>query len=87
MDYNQWKPFTKQGTWANIMGDELISAKHVLKAISEKKYRSSLYEEKIQNRIHEGGKSGQFHIYQVQTIEEGIEILTGTPAGQPKEQD
>ncbi len=41
-------------TWANIMGDELISAKHILKAIQEKKYRSNLYEEKIQNRIDEG---------------------------------
>lgn len=40
--------------WANIMGDELISAKHIEKAIQEKKYRSNLYEEKIQRSIDEG---------------------------------
>jgi lon-related putative ATP-dependent protease len=28
-------------------------------------------------------KTGQFHIYPVTTIEEGIEILTGKPAGKP----
>jgi hypothetical protein len=26
-------------------------------------------------------KTGRFHIYRVSTIEEGIEILTGVPAG------
>ena len=30
-------------------------------------------------------KKGQFHIYQVATVEEGIEILTGIPAGTPDE--
>ncbi|MFC5591858.1 Lon protease family protein [Sporosarcina soli] len=41
-------------TWANMMGDELVSAKHVIKAIEEKEYRSSLYEEKLQESIQEG---------------------------------
>ena len=36
------------------MGDGLISAKHILKAIQEKKYRSNLYEEKVQASIDEG---------------------------------
>lgn len=40
--------------WATIMGDKLISAKHILKAIQEKKYRSNLYEEKVQASIDEG---------------------------------
>ncbi|MHA6261397.1 AAA family ATPase [Sporosarcina sp. CAU 1771] len=40
--------------WANMMGDDLISAKHIEKAIEEKKYRSNLYEEKIQASIDEG---------------------------------
>ena len=26
-------------------------------------------------------QDGQFHIYQVKTIDEGIEVLTGVPAG------
>ena len=28
-------------------------------------------------------KQNKFHIYQVATVEEGIEILTGIPAGKP----
>lgn len=40
--------------WANIMGDALISAKHIQKAIYEKIYRSNLYEEKIQRSIDDG---------------------------------
>ena len=30
-------------------------------------------------------RQGLFHIYPVQTIDQGIEILTGIPAGQPDE--
>jgi hypothetical protein len=30
-------------------------------------------------------KNGEFHIYQVSTVEEGIEILTGVAAGTPDE--
>ena len=40
--------------WASIMGDDLVSAKHIEKAIQEKRYRSNLYEEKIQASIDEG---------------------------------
>jgi predicted ATP-dependent protease len=29
---------------------------------------------------------GQFHVYPVETIDQGIEILTGLPAGEPDEQ-
>ena len=28
-------------------------------------------------------KDGKFHVYQVSTVAEGIEILTGVPAGEP----
>jgi lon-related putative ATP-dependent protease len=31
-------------------------------------------------------EKGQFHIYQVATIEQGVEILTGTPAGKPDQE-
>jgi len=31
-------------------------------------------------------KKGQFHIYQVSTVEEGIEILTDVPAGTPDQE-
>ncbi|PID15044.1 ATP-dependent protease [Sporosarcina sp. P34] len=40
--------------WAGIMGDDLVTAKHIEKAIQEKRYRSNLYEEKIQASIDEG---------------------------------
>ncbi|ARK23024.1 hypothetical protein SporoP32a_01240 [Sporosarcina ureae] len=53
--------------WASIMGDDLVSEVHIEKAIEEKRYRSNLYEEKIQASIDEGsilidtdgGKIGQ----------------------------
>ena len=35
----------------------------------------------LSNEIIEAVKSGKFHIYAVSTIDEGIEILTGVPAG------
>ena len=35
----------------------------------------------LSNEIIESVKSGKFHIYAVSTIDEGIEILTGVPAG------
>jgi len=41
-------------TWARLMGDQLVSAKHIDRAIEEKKYRANLYEEKIQESIREG---------------------------------
>ena len=35
----------------------------------------------LSDEIIESVKSGKFHIYAISTIEEGIEILTGVPAG------
>ncbi len=34
-------------------------------------------------RVVEAAKAGQFHVYPVTTIDQGIEILTGVPAGEP----
>lgn len=41
-------------TWAKMMGDDLVTEKHVRKAIDEREYRFNLYEEKIQESIQEG---------------------------------
>ena len=35
----------------------------------------------LSNEVVEAVKSGLFHIYAVSSIEEGIEVLTGVPAG------
>lgn len=35
----------------------------------------------LSDEVVEASKNGQFHIYAVSTIEEGIEVLTGVPAG------
>jgi len=40
----------------------------------------------LKKEVIDAVKQGQFHIYQVSTIEEGIEILTGVPAGMPDEE-
>ncbi len=37
----------------------------------------------LKRAVIDAVEKGQFHIYHVATIEEGIEILTGVPAGQP----
>ena len=39
----------------------------------------------LKREIIEAVKQAQFHIYAVETVEEGIEILTGRPAGKPDE--
>ena len=39
----------------------------------------------LSEEVVDAVKGGQFHIYPVSTVEEGIEILTGVPAGQPQE--
>jgi len=39
----------------------------------------------LRKDVVEAVKSGQFHIYPIKTIDEGIEILTGVKAGQRKE--
>ena len=41
-------------TWARMAGSPIVSKEHVEKAIKEKEYRSSLYEEKLQESIDEG---------------------------------
>ncbi|MBO1004561.1 Lon protease family protein [Pseudogracilibacillus auburnensis] len=40
--------------WANMMDDEIVSAKHVIKAIEEKNYHNNLYKEKLQESMIEG---------------------------------
>ena len=41
----------------------------------------------LKRAVIDAVEKGQFHIYHVATIEEGIEILTGVPAGQPDKND
>lgn len=36
----------------------------------------------LKHEIVEAVRQGTFHIYQVSSIEEGIEVLTGVPAGE-----
>ena len=38
----------------------------------------------LKQEILEAVREGKFHIYPVSTVDEGIEILTGVPAGKPK---
>lgn len=39
----------------------------------------------LREEIVEAVKAGKFHHYPVETIDQGIEILTGIPAGEQKE--
>ena len=39
----------------------------------------------LKREVIDAVKAGKFHIYQVSTVEQGIEILTGVPAGKPDE--
>jgi lon-related putative ATP-dependent protease len=39
----------------------------------------------LKEELVEAVKAGQFHVYSVKTIDEGIEVLTGTKAGERKE--
>ena len=41
----------------------------------------------LSDEIVQAVKDGKFHIYAVSTIDEGIEILTGVPAGKKDEND
>ena len=45
--------------------------------IPAKNVRNLMLKQDVVDRV----KAGQFHIWPISTIEEGIEILTGTPAG------
>jgi lon-related putative ATP-dependent protease len=40
----------------------------------------------VKREVIDAVEEGKFHIYAVSTIEEGIEILTGVPAGEPNEE-
>jgi len=40
----------------------------------------------LKKEVLDAVEKGQFHIYQVSTVEEGIEILTGKPVGQPDDE-
>ena len=40
----------------------------------------------LKDEVVEAVKEGKFHIYAVKTIEEGIELLTGLPAGELDEE-
>ena len=37
----------------------------------------------LKKEVVDAIKDGKFHVYQVSTVAEGIEILTGVPAGEP----
>ena len=37
----------------------------------------------LSHEVTEAVKKGKFHIWSISTIDEGIEILTGVPAGTP----
>jgi predicted ATP-dependent protease len=39
----------------------------------------------LRHDIVEAVEEGQFHIYAIETVDQGIEILTGEPAGEPDE--
>jgi predicted ATP-dependent protease len=39
----------------------------------------------LRQEVVEAVEAGQFHVYPVETIDQGIEILTGLPAGEPDE--
>lgn len=41
-------------TWAQLSNDSIVSANHIQKAIEERAYRNSLYEEKVQESIDHG---------------------------------
>ena len=40
----------------------------------------------LREDVVEAVKEGKFHIYPVETIDQGIEVLTGVPAGEPDEE-
>lgn len=48
--------------------------------------RSNVQHLMLHDDVIEAVAQGKFHVYAVSTIEEGIELLTGVPAGEPDEQ-
>ena len=47
--------------------------------------KQNVYNLNLSTEVVDAVKSGLFHIYAISTIEEGIEILTGVPAGKKDE--
>ncbi len=45
--------------------------------------KANLPELILRREVVEAVKKGKFHIYAVETVEQGIELLTGVPAGEP----
>jgi predicted ATP-dependent protease len=39
----------------------------------------------LREDVVDAARKGEFHIYGVSTIDEGVEVLTGVPAGQPQD--
>ena len=40
----------------------------------------------LRRDVVEAAAEGKFHVYPVETIDQGIELLTGVPAGEPDPQ-
>jgi len=40
----------------------------------------------LRRDVVQAAEEGQFHIYPVEAIDQGIELLTGIPAGEPDEE-
>ncbi len=47
--------------------------------------RSNVHNVVLRPEVAEAIERGEFHVWAVETIEEGIEVLTGEPAGEPDE--
>jgi predicted ATP-dependent protease len=45
--------------------------------------RASITSLMLRDDVIEAVRAGKFHIYAIATVDEGIELLTGIPAGQP----
>jgi predicted ATP-dependent protease len=45
--------------------------------------RASISSLMLRDEVIEAVRAGKFHIYAISTVDEGIELLTGIPAGQP----
>jgi predicted ATP-dependent protease len=39
----------------------------------------------LRKDVREAVENGNFHIYPIETVDEGIEVLTGIPAGEKQE--
>jgi len=48
--------------------------------------RANLYDLMLREDVVEAVRAGQFHVWAVENVTEGIELLTGTKAGSPTEE-